>query len=367
MKNEHPSVIQISKISRTVLFFLLLTGSFLLATAKELNDRQVENVFDHQQVENIIITIQDDAPLHVHPEGKLFSIRVKVDSPYPSKIFCQWYDFRGYPLSEPIKLVSGRGVDVLSPSSTVGYYGLVFKSNDSRLAFSNRQIGENREYGFTIIKPRAETARLTDADSPFGVVHARLYDPFLPPWIKTLTWKTFSAKHWKQQIEKRQQQLGVIELPLIVGYEWDSDDSQEIPPAQLEALGSRIKQYFEAQPNLLYWELGLEENIKKRFKKDHYWDNLEKKVRTVREAANGVNPKIKLIYQIAGLNIKSIKKFSKSKAAKVFDIISLHPYAWPNFIDPELWLIDYLKNARLIMKEHELEGMPIWFTEVGVP
>ena len=118
---------------------------------------------------------------------------------------------------------------------------------------------------------------------------------------------------------------------------------------------------------MLYWELGLEENIKKRFKKAHYWDNLEKKVRTVREAANGVNPKIKLIYQIAGLNIKSIKKFSKSKAAKVFDIISLHPYAWPNFIDPELWLIDYLKNARLIMKEHELEEMPIWFTEVGVP
>lgn len=347
--------IQVIKLSHFVLWFFFLSSSYGFSHAA-----------DSREFETINIIIQDDAPLHVHPPGKPFHIRVKIDAAVIAGINYQWLDYQGNSVSDRILLQPGRFHDITSPDFRVGYYGLVFSMSNPGFKFANRQPGETREYGFAIIQPRTKSKRLIDSDSPFGIVHAQLKDPALPGWIKTLTWKTYSAKHWKEQIEKREQ-LGLIELPLIVGYEWNTDDTKAISPEQLAALGSRIKSYFEAYPTLLYWELGLEENLKKRFRAEHYWDNLEKKVKKIREIANVVNPGIRFIYQVAGLNIKSIDKFAKNAAAKHFDILSLHPYAWPDFIAPEEWLVNYLQSAQDKIKEYGIGNMPIWFTEVGVP
>lgn len=354
--------IHFHKLMFLLLRFVLLC--FFAVKCVSLYAAEKDNIIE-QQSENIIISIQDDIPFHVHPDGKSFRIRVKIDTPLSADIYYQWFDYQGNALSEPVWVKSKRLFEVQSPDSKVGYYGLVFKTNDRRFKFSNRQWGEKREFGFAIIKPRIEAERLIDPDSPFGIVHAQLKDPALPAWIKTLTWKTYSARYWKVQIAKREQS-GLMELPLIVGYEWKTDDSKVVTTVQLTALGNRIKRYFKAQPNVLYWELGLEENLQKRFGAKYYWNNLTKKIKKIREIANEVNPQIKFIYQIAGLNIQSTTRFAQNAAANHFDVLSLHPYAWPDFIAPEKWLVDYLDDVRRVMKEYG-HGKPIWFTEVGVP
>lgn len=130
-----------------------------------------------------------------------------------------------------------------------------------------------------------------------------------------------------------------------------------------------MHQYFQANPTSLYWELGIEENLGFRRQGDkwpYYWPNLEAKARAVRDAATAVNPQIKLIFQIAEIDPKSLDKFLASDAAKQFDILSLHPYAWPDFPPPDKWMPDYLAEAHALMTKYGAVK-PIWFTEIGAP
>ena len=336
-------------------------------------------------VRKVNITIYDDAPYHVHQAGKPFTIDARVDYTGPAVIHYQWQDFRGRPLSDPFIIKAGESSTIQSPSSKVGYYGLIFWANDDTVALPNRQPGEPREYGFAILASRTASARRIDTNSPFGMVHATIQDPYLPVWIKTVTWKTFSSKEWKTEMEKRRG-LGMLELPIVLDEGWDSDDSKPISSQQLAELKAKMRQYFAADPDVLYWELGLEENLKARFNLPYYWANLEEKTRAVRQAADEINPNIKLIYQIAelntsrihqylekhlylitGLKTSPIQQFLESNAAKYYDILSLHPYAWPDFPSPEKWMPEYLQNTKDLMKQNNIKGMPIWYTEVGAP
>lgn len=160
---------------------------------------------------------------------------------------------------------------------------------------------------------------------------------------------------------------GLEELPIITGAPWTSDDASPIAAGQLESIRALAREYFSADARAQYWEVGIEENLSPEYLKAYYWPNLVAKIRAVREAANQVNPGIRLIYQVAGLDIEAAQRFAASDAAQFFDILSLHPYAWPDFPDPETWLEDYVGTVRQHLQGNGIGDMPIWFTEVGAP
>jgi hypothetical protein len=312
------------------------------------------------------LAIQDAAPYHVHEPGTPFTVNARHDYTGPATVRYQWTNYRGQALTAATPLSPGQTVTIRSPDSTIGYYGLVFSTSDARIALPNREPGEPREYGFAVLSPHSTAQRSPDESSRFGTVHADTRDPHLPAWIKTTTWETYGATEWKPEMDKRRA-LGMVELPLIAGAEWNSDDGQPISVARLAALESRLQQYFAADPGVRHWELGLEENLRSNFAAPHYWANLAAKTATARRVANAVNPGIKLIYQIAETDLQPIRLFLASAAARDFDILALHPYPWPNFPTPETWLTGYLDETRATMAANGIADMPIWFTEVGAP
>lgn len=311
------------------------------------------------------IEIGDSAPYYVHPPRKHFTVDVEVSHSGAAAVTYHWQDFRGQPLGEPSLVVPGRKTSIRSPSTETGYYGLVFRSRDARVVLPQREPGEEREFGFAVLPPRSVSDRSLDPASPFGVVHADIRDPYLPAWVKTTTWNSTDARKWKKKMRERRE-AGLLELPIIAGKEWKTEDGDSIDGDRLGELGTRVRSYFEADPLVQYWELGIEENLRKNFRTRYYWQNLAVKVRVVREAARAVNPDVKLIYQIAERRHRDIKAFLRSDAAKLFDILSLHPYAWPDFPSPETWIEEFITWVRIQMAESGID-MPIWFTEVGAP
>jgi len=310
------------------------------------------------------VVISDAAPYHVYPPSRKFQVSVQINSKIDAAVSYLWKDFRGQPLTQPAQLTQGQPHTIFSPSDQIGYYELVFKPVSSNHALPNREPGEERGYGFAIMSPALLSERAADLTSRFGVVHADFNDPYLPPWAKTMTWNTTSAQWWNHEINKRRQ-AGIVELPIITRSEWGSDDSIPISSMQIHRLKIRVKSYFGASPSPVYWEAGIEENHKKCYREPYYWENLDKKLQVVREAADAINPDIKLIYQIAGLKQTAVENFAKSRASRWIDILSIHPYAWPDFPSPETWHDQYLRQARQQLKTHGLTT-PVWYTEVGV-
>ena len=294
---------------------------------------------------SIAVTITDDAPYHVHAPGEYFKISVTIDCHPDTIVQYYWKDFRGASLTRPVTLNTRRPASIQSPAKDAGYYELVLKSTSTGQALPQRRPGEERGYGFAILPRPSKPESPADPKSKFGVVHADIDDPYLPDWVKTMTWNTTSAKWWGYEMEKRRAS-GKLELPIISRSYWQSDDSKPIASSQLDRLGLRVKAYFSASPSTLYWETGIEENIKSRYRERYYWENLENKLRVVREIADGVNPDIKLIYQIAGLKQQAVSNFASSRASRLIDILSIHPYAWPDFPSPETWHDSYIQQAR---------------------
>ena len=311
------------------------------------------------------VDIQDKAAYHVHLADHPAKLSIKVQHKGMGNIRYQWRDYQGKAFAKPITMPSGTAIDLVLPDNKPGYYGLLLQS-DSDIALPYRQPGEAREYGFAILPSRTLKERTANPASRFGMVHVDRQDPYMPVWIKTTTWKTYQPDgYWPTAMQERIA-VGTLELPLIVGNEWAIDDNSRITSKQLQQLKDRMKAYFQADPTVLYWELGLEENLHKRYKQTFYWPNLAAKVEAVRAVANQVNPKIKLMYQIAERRMKTLETFFQSQAAKSFDIIALHPYAWPDFPSPDKWLVKYLDQCKAIMAANQL-SMPIWFSEVGAP
>jgi hypothetical protein len=346
-----------------IVVLLLLTG---IHGCKNSQQRSDSAVVTNRILSNVQLTIQDGSIYHVHTPGEAFAVDVTADYHGAARLSYFWQDFQGRQLSKPTLLPSGQKRTIHSPDSKVGYYGLVLKPEDDSLVLPDRQAGESREYGFTVLPSKIKSKRYLDSDSPFGIVHANLDDPYLPPWVKTTTWETYTPTEWSVEMQRRRA-LGVSELPIILGDEWDSDDKKPISPQQLLNLKKKIGQYFSADPRVLYWELGLEENLKHRFNEPFYWQNLEAKAKVVRQTANSVNPEIKLIYQVAELDLTPVRLFVQSKAADYFDILSLHPYAWPDFKSPDLWLTAYLDEVKQLLISNKHQHMSIWMTEAGAP
>lgn len=297
--------------------------------------------------------------------GKGFPVTLRFDSTSDCNLQYHWQDFRGNALTDPLSLPLNQTTTIDALSGIRGYLGLVLTTNCPDLDDEEGFVAGRREMGFAILPEARHSLRADGERSPFGMVHARLKDPWLGPWMKTLTWHTTSAKWWRYEMETRTAN-GFIELPMINGEFWDTDDNNPVPNAELETLEARAESFFEAWPDGKYWELGLEENLEEKFHQPWYWKNLAAKVKAVRKAANRKAPQTRLIYQIANLDLADIEAFASSDAAALFDILALHPYAWPDFPSPDQWLTEYLEQTRAILKRHGRD-MPLWFTETGAP
>ncbi len=285
----------------------------------------------------------------------------------------QWKNGFGKPLSPPKSLKMFQENTIVSPSNLdPGYYGLDITTRIPGMDESKK------EYGFVVLPPLRSlpTSKPNDIVMPdprFGMVHANLEDTNLGfSEVKTLTTANYDANNekldaaaWRNAIEYRKQ-LGLTELPISVTEPWHSDSTRPISEDQLGRLSRKMKQYFEATPEL-HWELGIEENLSWRANRGtwtHYWSNLAAKAKVVREAANQTDTSIKLVYQIAEVEPNSVEEFLSSPAAEYFDILSLHPYPWPDFPPPEKWMPKYLSTVYKLMKKYKQEK-PLWFTEYG--
>ncbi|WP_129669145.1 hypothetical protein [Phytoactinopolyspora endophytica] len=298
------------------------------------------------------------------------------DVPAP-ELTAAWYDHRGDELSSPVALAVGEAHSIASPSDpAIGYYGLVFSTSD-QVVFLDHVVGEDREYGFAVLPPRAVADRSLDPGSSFGTVHTDLNDPYVVGWSKTITWLTgnFNPQGWQNRID-RHVERGLVELPLVPrNGEWKSQDdpadTNPIPQSQLDALYERLRAHFEADPSVTHWELGLEENLMSGgeiYDAPYYWPNLDAKVRVARQAAVDAGVDAKFCYQLAEPDQRreDVIRFLNSDAAATFDIFAIHPYAWPDFKTPETWMADMMS---FVLDEMRKAGrtMEIWFTEVGAP
>lgn len=315
------------------------------------------------------VEVHDRTGSRVFSPGGPFSFDITAtvtSGQIPAGLGYQWRDFRGKPLGPTVPLAGGARVTVTSPSDDpqVGYYGLTFLPEDQNVAF-NQSTGSRREFGFAVLPARSVSDRPLNAASPFGVVHADLDDPYLPTWIKTMTWHTSGPEWWGFEM-KRRRVKGLLELPLVSGDGWTSDDASPVTGEFIEALQDKIRRYFKADRKIEHWELGREENLRSRFEEPRYFANLKTKTAAVREVAEDVNPGIRFLYQVAGRSLTDVKDFLASEAADEFDILAPHPYLWPDFPAPEEWLEAFIDERRRAMQQAG-RNMPMWFTEIGAP
>ncbi len=317
--------------------------------------------FQIQASERALIDVVDSTPFHIHSDQNNITITLTRSKTLP--VYYQWRDYRGKPVTER-KLLTALINTTKIPSTKPAYYGLVFMV-DEDVVLNDRWPGEELEFGFGVIDSDKEFLRDGDYTEHFGTVHTDVNDPYMPTWIKTMTWNTASPESWKNENCDRNN-LGLKELPIIVDDGWETDDDLPVSEIQLSELKLRASEYFKADKKVAFWELGIEENLQGNFEKKYYWQNLAAKSEVIRQAADQINPDLKLIYQIAELDLKPVRLFLNSKAVNNFDILSLHPYKWPDFSSAEKWLPQYLKEVRNEMKKADRK-LPIWFTEVGAP
>ncbi len=342
--------LMLHKISRLSLRLILLITSLLLMTGCGADGV-------------IHVELADEQSSHVYNGSKRPSVELTVIKPKGIDGWAQWVDFRGKSLGEKHRLVDRGKMQLKAPDAGQGYYGLRISGDLPSTAVTGFLPGEYKEYGFSVL-PAADS-NVDEASSQFGMVHAKVEDPYLPRWVKTMTWKTRGPDGWKAAI-KEHAKVGKSELPIIVSGEWVSDDRQPISKEALAIIKERSQQYFVADPSVRYWELGIEENLSKNYHQKYYWSNLASKVAAVKQASLSSGANVKLIYQIAERRKKDIRKFLDSKASKEFDILAIHPYAWPDFRTPETWLPGFQQFVRDEMTARG-HTFPIWYTEVGAP
>ncbi len=316
---------------RRLFLYILLAAPFVLATPA--------------------MQVSDADRWHVHPAGRPLSVLVTADAPLQA----HWLDARGNPLDRPVALPYGASRLLTAPRQGPGYLQLAIRAGD----------GPPRLFGF-VLTEAGPAPTTPDPLSPFGRVHAEPADPWLAGWTKTTTWTTFAPQAWDGALRALAAR-GHLELPLVTGADWDSDDTRPIDRAQLARLQDRFRALLRAHRPPLTWELGLEENLEPRFRAPYYWPNLAAKVRALRAVADAEAPGTRFAYQVAGLAPGDVQAFLLSPAAPLFDILSLHPYPWPDFPDPDTWLDDYLRQVRQLLRWYPRGPQRLWITELGAP
>ncbi|NOX23164.1 MAG: hypothetical protein GXP36_08760 [Actinobacteria bacterium] len=307
------------------------------------------------------LEVNDFAEFRTHEPGSPFTVRVTLDLAGP--VFARWVDPSGRPLSPQLVIQPGASHDLTVPSTQPGWYGLEF-SAPPEVILRDRVAGETLTYGFTIA-PNVTDRTFPDTNASYGLVHADLLDPITPTWIKTLTSQTTGPEWFSQELNHRRS-LGYEELPIVVGGTWQSRNDLPLSDIQRGDLREELTTLFTQQDAALAWELGIEENLDDGWGTDQYWDNLAVKARIAREVADEAPNDVRLVYQLATTDRVEIELFLASSAAQYFDVLSIHPYAWPDFPPPATWLTTLITETQQLIA-HAGIGLELWFTEVGVP
>ena len=210
--------------------------------------------------------------------------------------------------------------------------------------------------------PNCDGCSVYDSPSMFGMVHGDDSDATLSlGWNKSIwtpqAWNgtTVSAAYWRSRTSAAYEN-GVIEVPVVAGDTWDSGD--------LAKISDMMTQFFEAEPRVPVWELGLEENLERGWEAN--LPQTARKIAAVRDVKQAINPDIRLVYQVANRGKQDIETFLASEAADHIDILALHPYSWPDFEAPETWLAEWISVVESLLTKLDL-AFPIWFTEIGAP
>lgn len=219
-------------------------------------------------------------------------------------------------------------------------------------------MGENSP-GIAAFPPQGSPDR---SSSPFGIVKGGVGDRVIAPaWVKTV-WTpqavdgtSVDTHSWRRLLEAARK-FNQIEVPVVADEVWKSGDIEEIK--------NEMRHFFQADPHVTVWEMGLEENLQSGWEEN--LPETAQKLAAVRQVKDSINPDIKLAYQIVGDTGKSLETFLKSEASNYVDIIALHPYGWPDFKPPELWLDRYLAEVKSLKTTYG-KNLPVWFTEVGAP
>jgi Secretion system C-terminal sorting domain/Carbohydrate binding domain len=327
----------------------------------------------------ILLTVSSSSIWNVRHKNQPFSVSVTptISTPVSGlQLSYKWLDFFGqvqYPLTN---LSMGVSNNITLPSSMhQGYYELVFETNNTSVCLPQRLSGQKREFGFVVLPDvLSSNARTLTPNSRLGIVHINADDPYIcPGYSKILAPATPTyyptSNDWLSATNGMKQK-GYYETTLVVGDTyWNTDDTQPVSVAFLNTLKSYLQGYFQTAPSIVYWELGIEENLSGRYGQSYYWSNLTKKFQAARQAANAVNPNVKLIYQIANLDINSIRAFFQSTTPQYVDILSWHPYPWQNYPQsypmPDTWVSQWMQDIKAIKTQYGYTSMPIWFTEAG--
>lgn len=314
----------------------------------------------------------NDSKYHVFTPGEPFSFTLTYVGSGVTGY--QWVDWQGRNIG-PSVAVTGTSFTVNSPGdmhAKPGYYGL-------RLLPAGTIIepGDRKELGFAVL-PKAQIS--VSNRLPFGMNHASLDDPYLGyKWTKT----TWSVPFWAwdgksstgkldstgwQASQENVRNYGRVDLPDVIGAPWGT------VPADPAGVAKMADAFFQATPNVPAWEWGIEEAHAAWDAKTatRYYQNFAVELAAVRAAAdlNGAAT-TKLVHQIEGVyehnptHVTGVQVFFASSALRYVDILSLHPYAWPDFQSPDAWLDPYLKAVEKYRAASAKSDIPIWFTEVG--
>jgi hypothetical protein len=317
-----------------------------------------------------VIRLHDTQPSHVHPPGRpiTLSVEVAVEGVSKATIYAQWVDEKSLPVGDAIEIPAGKSVVLHSPGVEIGYWGLYFFSKDKQIAFPPQTPGwPSQEYGFAILSPRTFAEGRLEPDSFFGMVHPNIgADPYLVGGAKTLTWNTVKTDRWGERI-RRVRAANLVELPLVNGKPWQSDDTKPIAAAQLAAIEKKFHAYLRADQSVDVWELGIEENLGSKYNQPYYFENLSAKVKRMRKVADTIGRPVQFAIQFVNFKDEKIRQLIESGVLQQFQILSLHPYRWPDFPAPEAWFPREIKKLRKLLVAAGYSGLELWITEIGLP
>jgi len=294
----------------------------------------------------------------------------------------QWVDDKGNALTDATVLPQEQlgGFSVTAPAEPAGYVGVQFWCANPNVVFPDYQPLEHKEWGFALLEPW--TSPGYSLANNYGFTHSPTTDPYLVGCDKntTSTADTAGLASYVAQAKAN----GFWEMPAIYA-NWD--DSQDYQ-TQFKAISDLMYSDSIAAPDIPVWEVGIEENLNASYwHTDQYWNDLKNRISAIRDGLDRAHSSAKLIYQIA----EPIGRFDDISfmfnqhhdVASMIDILSLHPYAWPDYPDPERWYVTdgfgaadgtYITTGITNMMNMAWQvihdagfDIPIFYTEVGAP
>ncbi|MFK7739355.1 MAG: hypothetical protein AB8H80_03455 [Planctomycetota bacterium] len=332
------------------------------------------------------VVIKDSNIWRTHVPGSPFTVNVHVvGAPAEgSSCTCWWVDAERIPLSDPVP-VSSVPTAMVSPLTTPGFLGLVFRSSRPDVAFEPQAPGQpSSVYGFAVIQAPPEIGAKEVLEvgegSAFGLVQGRVSDPYLRMGsgprvtgvhLKTKTWSQ-STRGWGREIALRRR-AGHVEMPLIHREPWDSDDSKPIGGDQLDAIAAKFAAVLSSDASAAargvgWWQAGREENGGKPYERAYYFSNLLAKMKRLQAEVASAGRKVRFAYSTRGKDMREFEQLFASEAFRTcYDGLAHDPYWWPDFPAPETWLPKHVKDLRTRMVAAGVGDHFLWFGEIGIP